>query len=166
MTKSEDTEARIFAVETRFQKKARRADGVPRDQAIDKAQAQIDKVKPQVDDWLDRELQELARLVADVRAGDAEPNWIAAANSRSRQLRDIGTTMNLELMSFVADSLCELLDSIDAGNECNMDAIACHIDSLTLSRQENYRYMRPEQVPELTEGLRRVANRATTEPSR
>ncbi len=157
MTKSAHPEARIFPVDTRFQKMARSAGGVPREQAVEKAQAAIDEIKPAFDTWLDRELQDFANLIANAHAGDAEEDWIAIANLRSRQLRDIGTTMRFELLSFIADSLCELLDSITAGGACNMDSIACHVDALILSRQDRYRDLQPEQVPELTKGLRRVA---------
>jgi len=162
MTKSADSEARIFSIDTRFQKMARREGGVPREQAVETAQAKIDEIKPEFDNWLDRELQDFASLIANAQAGDAQPDWIVIANFRSRQLRDIGTTMRFELLSFIADSLCDLLDSIAASGECNVDSIVCHVDALILSRQDRYRDLQPEQVPELTKGLRRVAKRAGT----
>ena len=161
MAKSVDPKARIFPVDTRFQKMARRAGGVPREQAIERAQAEIDEIKPEFDDWLDRELQDFASLIANAHAGNAKTDWIAIANFRSRQLRDIGTTMRFALLSFIADSLCELLDSITTGGECNMDSIVCHVDALILSRQDPYRHLQPEQVPELAKGLRRVAKRTS-----
>lgn len=160
MTKSPNPEVRIFLVDTRFQKMARRAGGVPCEQALERAQAAIDKLKPEFDNWLDRELQDFESLIVSAYAGDAKPDWIDIANFHGRQLRDIGTTMRFELLSFIADSLCELLDSISAGGECNMDSIVCHVDALILCRQDRFRDLRPEQVPELTNGLRRVAKRA------
>ena len=50
MSESDKPEARIFAVETRFQKLARRSGGIPRDQAIEQATLQIDAAKPTFDD--------------------------------------------------------------------------------------------------------------------
>ena len=44
MAESGDREARVFSVETRFQKMARRPGGVPRDQAIEKAAAKIEEL--------------------------------------------------------------------------------------------------------------------------
>jgi len=160
MTESANPEARIFVVETQFQKMARRAGGIAREQAIEKAQAEIDQIKPEFDDWLDRELRD---LIANARTGDGTADWIATTNFRSRQLRDTGTTMGYELLSFIADSFCDLLDSIADGGECNMDAIVCHTDAMMLSLQDAYRHLRPDQVPELTKGLQRVAKRPGTQ---
>jgi hypothetical protein len=70
--------------------------------------------------------------------------------------------MGFELLSFVADSLCDLLDSIADGAECNMESVVCHVDALVLSRQERYRHMQPDQVPDLTKGLRRVVKHVST----
>lgn len=158
MADNADPEARIFPVDTHFQKMARRAGGVPRDQAIESAQAEIDEIKSAFDDWLDQELRD---LIASAHAGDAKPDWIVVANFHSRQLRDVGTTMGLELLSFIADSLCELFDSIAASGECNIDSVVCHTDALLLARQEPYRHLKPEQVPDLIKGLRQVTKRAS-----
>jgi len=43
MVKETTPEARLFFVDTRFQKMARRPGGVPRDRAIEQAQKYIDK---------------------------------------------------------------------------------------------------------------------------
>ncbi len=62
-------EARIFAVETRFQQLARRAGGMPRDKALERAQSALEEAKPAYDDWLEREVAGLADLVKNVEAG-------------------------------------------------------------------------------------------------
>jgi hypothetical protein len=159
MTKPDHPDVREFHVETRYQTMARRKGGVPRDQAIKQAEQQIELLKPQFDDWLDGELQEFAALIKTAEAGAAEAGWIAGANRRSHDLRDCASTLGFELLAFIANSLCEILDAIEAGRPCNIDSIACHLDALTLARQGNYRYMKPEQVPELTEGLDKVVKR-------
>jgi hypothetical protein len=153
--------ARIFPVDTRFQQMARRSGGVSRDRAIERAQAALEEVKPGYDEWLEREVKGLADLVKNVEAGREEPGWIETATFRSRQLRDSSGSLGYELLAFISGSLCELLDSIEAGSECNMESIVCHIDALMLARQGSYRRMRPEQVPELTKGLQRVVKHVT-----
>jgi len=165
MTKAKTgQEARIFAVETRFQKLARRDGGVPRDKAIAQAHAEIEQVKPDFDQWFDIELRELAALVNNAQSGEGKPGWIETAGFRSRQLRDSAGTLGFELIEFIAGSLCEILESIEAGNECNMESILCHVDALILARQPYYRALQPEQVPELTKGLRRVVKHVTINP--
>jgi hypothetical protein len=153
--------ARIFPVETRFQQMARRAGGVPRDRAIERAQSALDEAKPAYEDFLEREVKGLTDLVHTVEAGNDEPGWVETATFRSRQLRDSAGSLGYELVAFIAGSLCELLDSIEGGSECNMESIICHVDALMLARQGSYRRMKPEQVPELTKGLQRVVKHVT-----
>jgi hypothetical protein len=156
MTTPKHPEAREFNVDTRFQRMARRKGGVPRDKAIKQAQAAVEQVKPQFDKWLDGELQEFAVLIKSAEIGAADAGWAAEANLRSHQLRDGASTVGFELLAFIANSLCEILDAIEAGSACNMDSITCHLDALTLARKPGYRYLKPEQVPELTKGLHKV----------
>jgi hypothetical protein len=149
----------VFEVETRFQKLARRDGGVPKDKAIEQAQNRIEKAKPSFDDWFEEELRQLTSLIADARAAKAGPDWVEIANARSRQLRDSSGTLGFPMLAFIAKSLCDILDSIEAGAECNMESITCHVDALNLVTQKSYRRLEPEQMPELTDGLRRVVQR-------
>jgi hypothetical protein len=158
-------DARVFPVETRFQKMAKREGGVPREKAIEQAQNEIEGVKPRFDNWLGDELQEFKRLMKKVEGAKADAEWIKTANFHSRQLRDSAITLNFELLAFISGSLCEILDSIESGSECNMESITCHIESLLLAAQASYRHLKPEQVPDLTNGLHRVVKRVTAQPS-
>src|SRR3984957_212729 len=153
--------ARIFPVETRFQQLARRTGGVPREQALERAQSALEEAKPAYDDWLEREVVGLAGLVKAVETGSEGPGWLETATFRSRQLRDSAGSLGYELLAFIAGSLCELLDSIEGGSECNMESIVCHIDALMLVCHRSYRRVKPEQVPELTKGLQRVVKHVT-----
>lgn len=165
MRTNSDKSVRIFPVETQFQKMARREGGIPREKAIEEANAEVEEIKPGFEDWLAKELEILDGIVRTAKAGGAGPDWAEQANHHSRQLRDVGTTMGFVLLTFIAGLLCEILDEITAGAECNMDSVTCHVDSLFLARQEPYRNMRPEQVPELTKGLRRIADKISTLPT-
>jgi hypothetical protein len=153
--------ARIFPVDTRFQQLARRTGGVSRNRAIERAEAALDNIKPAFEDFLEREVASVANMVKDVQAGHEEPGWIETTSFRTRQLRDSAGSLGYELIAFIAGSFCELLDSIEAGSECNMESIVCHVDALMLARQKSYRRMKPDQVPELTKGLQRVVKHVT-----
>lgn len=159
------SDARIFAVDTRFQKMARREGGVSRDKAIEQAQTEIKEAKSHFDAWLEGELKEFVRLMKKIDGAKAAKDWVETANFHSHQLRDSATTLGFELLAFIAGSLCEILDSIEAGGECNTEAIACHIEALLLAGQESYRDLKLTQVTGLTEGLKRVARRATAQPT-
>jgi hypothetical protein len=153
-----DREARTFFVETRFQRLARRPGGLSRAQALENAQTRIEESKPDFESWLDGELRALTDLVAaGVQAGAADPAWAEGIVAHCSQLRDIGTTMGYRLLSFIAGNLCEILDDPNTDAKGNIDSIMCHLDALLLARQAQYRDLRPEQLPELTGGLRRVA---------
>jgi hypothetical protein len=158
MSEKSVREGRTFFLETRFQRMARRPGGVPRAQAIKDAQAQIDAGQPEFEAWLDGQLSELTGIVRQAQAGTAERRWWEAVASQGRQLRDVGTTMGFVLLSFVANNLCAILENANGAAEANLDLIACHVDALLLAKQKQYRKLRPEQLPELSEGLRRVAD--------
>ena len=156
MSSEKHPEARVFFVDTRFQMMARRPGGVSRDAALEGARNAINEIQPEIDYGLERELQELVKLVKRVQAGDPQENWIEIASFQSRQIHDVGTTIGAELLTFIAESLCDMLDTIHAGGKCNMEPIVLHLDALMMARREPYRRMRPEQLPELTQGLRRM----------
>ena len=153
--------ARAFFVDSRFEQWARRPGGMPRDEALERAQAKIDEIRPSFGDWLDGELQELGKAIgqngpdgSNDRQFDRYRIHTMPADTRCRH--DDG----FDLVTFVANNLSEIFEAINAGAEYRADLIDCHIQALLLARQERYRNLRPEQLPELSSGLRRVAEYA------
>ena len=156
-----EQDARAFFVDSRFEQLARRPGGMPRDEALERAQAKIDEIRPSFGDWLDGELQELSKVIGQNGPdGSNDRNWIDIAYIQCLRIRDVGTTMGFDLVTFVANNLSEIFEAINAGAEYRADLIDCHIQALLLARQERYRNLRPEQLPELSSGLRRVAEYA------
>jgi hypothetical protein len=164
MAENPNNEARIFSPKTRFQTLARRPGGVSRSKAVENAMGKIEEAKLGFDDWLDGELTELIGAVERAKAGEAVDEWIDTAQFHANQLRDVGTTVGFELLTFIANTLCTILDGIKAGAECNMESLACHIDALLLIRQKEFRHLRPDQVPELSRGLHQVAESVSIVP--
>jgi len=155
---SDADDARIFSVDNRFNKLARRPGGVSRDQALDRAQTTLDENKVGFGDWLDQELRQLNDAIERCASPDTRDSEATdVAYLHCRRIRDVGTTMGYELASFVANNLCEIFASIKAGAEYRGDLVDCHFQALLLAKQEQYRNLRPEQLPELSSGLRRVA---------
>jgi hypothetical protein len=152
-----------FLVDSNFQKMARRSGGIPRNQALENAQVAIDKIKLSFGDWLDGEIES---LTAEIQKGKLAPagevSWAEAATIHARQIRDVGTTMGFELVTFIANNLCEIFEAIVAGSGPRNEMIDCHIDALFLAKQDQYRHLRPEQLPELSIGLRRVLEVSNT----
>lgn len=158
--------AREFFVETDFQKKVRRPGGVTRHQAIGRARVQIDTLKQDFGGWLSDELHRLDTAIQWLAVDPGNQALLDDAFRSSRQLRDVGTTMGYELMTFVAGSLCEVLDAIQGGADYDQELIDCHLDALHLARQDSYKDVSPNQVPELCNGLRRAAEHSISPPGR
>jgi len=149
--------AREFPVETDFHKKARRAGGVTRNQAVGNAQAQIETLKEEFTDWLKDGLDRLQSAIQLAETFPDNAMLVEDAFRSSCELRDIGTTMGYELVTFVANRLCEVLNAIRNGADYDKVLIRCHLDALQLARQDSYRNVSPDQVPDLCDGLRRAA---------
>jgi len=161
MTKK-SPDANIFPVETRFQKMALRPGGLTREQAIGRAQARVDELKPAFDKWLTQNLQEFVAAVRDLEAHPASELRREIAYSQCSQLRDVGSTMGYELLTFIAENVCKHLESVRAGAAYHKEAMDCHIDAIVLAAKPPYATMKPEQLPEITGGLMRVMERAKT----
>lgn len=156
--------ARVFSPNTRFQKLARRPGGVPRSRAVENADSKVEEAKLGFEEWLDGELAELIGTIQLAKSGAAIDEWIDVAQFHTNQMRDVGTTVGFELLTFVSNTLCTILDGIKAGAECNMESLTCHIDALLLIRQKQFRNLRPDQVPELSRGLHQVAESVSIIP--
>jgi hypothetical protein len=150
-------DGKMFLVDSHFQKMARRTGGVSREQAMESAQMALEKIKMGFGDWLEGELKALiTQLRKGPSASPGDVNWAEIAIIHSRQIRDVGSTMGFELVTFITNNLCEILEAVIAGAPSRNEMISCHIDALLLAKQEKYRHLRPEQLPELSSGLRRV----------
>jgi hypothetical protein len=161
MAEQPSRDPNVFPVDTRFQQMARRPGGVVRESAIENAQRQIDDMKPSFIDWLDRELKELSVATRLVTNNPGDTSALERAHEASCQLRDVGGTMGYKLVTFVATNFCGILDAMRAGAPLDKDMIDCHMDALLLARTEPYRHLRPEQLPEMSKGLRRVVELAS-----
>jgi chemotaxis protein histidine kinase CheA len=160
MADKPEREALVFYADSRFERLARRPGAVAREQALWNAQSHVDDLKSDFLEWLDQELQQLRAELAQVEVDRSDMTVLDRANNNSSQLRDIGATMGFELVTFVAGSLCAMLDTIKAGAAYDKDMIDCHINALFLVKTEPYRNLSPHQVPEMSYGLRRIVELA------
>jgi hypothetical protein len=132
-------DASILIVRTRFEAMATRPGGVPRESAIETANASLTEMKPDFIEWLDRELALLTEAVpgelkaVTVTIDDA---WIHGAYVHCRSIRDVGATMGFEMITFIANGLCELIEAVRAGIECPGETIEAHVRALTLAKRE------------------------------
>jgi hypothetical protein len=156
MNKPPDYEAREFHVETKFQQLAKRPGGVSREQALTNAQASVATLKPGFETWLDDEIAMLLRSVPKDGQDLGDKRWMDTADAHCQHMADVSATMGYEFVSYVATNLCLMFDAIRQGADYRRDVMKCHVDALLLGRKDKFRRMKPEDVPELTDGLRRV----------
>lgn len=159
-----DDNVRIFPVVTRFQKLALRPGGVPRDKAIAEANSALDKLKPEMDQWIDSEIKALRDALPKVGAVSADPDWVAAAATHASNLYDVGTTAGYALVTFVAGAICDILESSEAATARGIDSLNTHFDALQLVRKPQYYHLSPEDLPELKNGLLNVVARVGPRP--
>ena len=156
MSKRDDYEAREFHIETKFQALAKRPGGVAREQAIVNAQTTVATLKPAFETWVDDEMTQLLKIIPPDGADLKDRAWMNIADTHSQRLADVSATMGYDFVSYVANNLCLMFDAIKQGADYRRDVMVCHLDALVLGRKDKFRRMKPEDVPELTDGLRRV----------
>jgi len=158
--------ANLFYPDTRFERLARRPGGIERDAALERAQAAVDDLKPDFSNWIDNEFDALNAALADIASDPEDKDAMQRAFHSCAQLRDVSGTMGYDLVTFVARTLCDILEAYIAGAAYNNEVVECHNNAFMLARLEQYRHLTPEQVPEMTEGLLRVVEIASIVPSK
>ncbi len=93
MKKKQDIPATVFYPENRFDRMARRAGGVPREQALAQAQAQVDEIAPGFTPWLEQEMQALCTAIDALSKNPASKMHREKATQSSEQMRDTGSTL-------------------------------------------------------------------------
>jgi len=159
--KQGDTEANIFYADTRFERMARRPGGLSREEALERAQSAVEDLNTDFSGWIDEQYSELRTALADIAHNPKDKEALERAHLKSAYLRDVGATMGYILVTFVATTLCDVLDAYIAGAPFDKNVTDCHMDAFLLARTDDYRHLRPEQVPELAKGLLRVVEVAS-----
>jgi hypothetical protein len=151
-----ENEAREFHVETKFQQFAKRSGGIPRETAIINAQTTVAALKPNFETWVGDEMAKLLKAIPAEGADLENSAWMDVADGHCQRLADVSATMGYEFMSYVANNLCLMFEAVKRGADYRRDVMVCHLDALALGRKDKFSRMKPEDVPDLTEGLRRV----------
>lgn len=157
-------DANIFYADTRFERLARRPGGVSREEAINQAQSAIEELKADFTDWIDQQYAELSATLTDIVNDPSDTSALERAHQKCAYLRDVGSTMGYSLVTFVASTLCEVLDAYMAGAPFDKKVTDCHMDAFLLARTDEYKHRLPEEVPELAKGLLRVVEVASIAP--
>jgi chemotaxis protein histidine kinase CheA len=160
MRETHNPDVHIFFPNTRFERLARRPGGVPREKALARAEKMVDELKSDFGEWLDRELQELTTALSKAERDLNDNAALEDAYRNCAQLQGVCAAMGYDLVTFVAENLCKIISTVMTGAAYDKEMIDCHTDAFLLAKTEQYRAMRPDQVPEMASGLRRVVELA------
>ncbi len=160
MRNTPSSDVRIFFADTRFERMARRPGGVSREKALARAQKMVDELKSDFGDWLDRELNELNAALSKAESDLNDNAALEDAYRNCTQLQNVCAAMGYELVTFVAENLCKIISTVMTGAAYDKEMIDCHTDAFLLAKSDQYRALRPDQVPEMASGLRRVVELA------
>ena len=161
MPEAIEPNVRIFFANSRFERMARRPGCISRHDALAKAEAQIDELKSGFNDWLDHELGNLTEALAKVERDFNDSTSLDSAYRNCAQLQGVCAAMGYNLVTFVAENLCKVIETVMSGSVYDKDMIDCHINAFWLAKTDEYRSMSPAQVPEMAQGLRRVVELAS-----
>jgi hypothetical protein len=159
-------DAETFYAETHYERMVRRPGGSPRDEALAAAQLQIDELKVGFLDWLNQQLNQLSSALGELDADPAVTSRVERAYQVCAQVQDVGTTMGFSLVTFVAKTLCEVLESMKAGAIYDKEMIDCHINALLYVAKDPHRSLTQQQIVELSGGLRHLAGIASIIPGK
>jgi hypothetical protein len=148
--------ATVFYTDNEFDRTATLPGGVPREEAIQRADDQLVALMPDFEVWLDTALKELQRISRSIRKTGADQNALDMLQRNTSYLLELGTTMGFPLITFVAQNFCEVLENIKPGTRTSKAIIECHVNALLLARTDAYRNLQPDQLSEMTEGLRSI----------
>ena len=133
------------------------ADGVPLAEALARADANLEEIRPPSVAHIDALLAALpARASAEPHAGEVEGLYGTA-----KELAGLAGVFGLEALGRAAYSLCELLDIQRAGGGWSAAAVTVHLEGLRLLRQEDSGALTPEAISAVLAGLDKVVARVT-----
>ena len=144
----------------RYHRLAKRTGGIPRDEAIQRANVFIESVKSKYHEWVFDDILRLEEAVVALRGRSTpNPEDIENAYHRARVIRDLGTTMGYPLVTAVTDSLCELLHRFKNANVCDEVSVEAHFCALLLVISPGYAVGNRGGIEDLLFDLRRAVDR-------
>lgn len=117
---------------TRFHRMATREGGIARDEAVKNVQRFLDELKPKYLEWLRADMTLLESGIETLRAGNSRSEDWQKVYRQSCVIRDLGASFGYRTVTDVADSLCELMQRLEASGTEHMPSIETHVLALRL----------------------------------
>ena len=117
---------------TRFHRMAVREGGIARDEAVKNVQRFLDQLKPKYLEWLRADMALLESSVDALAADSSSGDEWKKIYRQSCVIRDLGASFGYRSVTDVADSLCELIQRLEASGTEHMPSIETHVLALRL----------------------------------
>ena len=136
-------------------------DGIPLAEALARAEAKLEEIRPPTVERIDQVLEELGAK-APPSPSASEINAIYRA---ANEIAGTAGVFGLPALGRAAYSLCELVDGLRTTGTWNAAAVTVHLEGLRLLRGEDSGALPPEAIAAVLAGLDKVVFRVT-DPAR
>ena len=145
---------RRLSIPNRLAQFVNTADGMPLAEALARADANLEMIRPPSVEHIDALLAELGAKAADKPSPAEVERLYRVAN----ELAGLGGVFGLGALGRAAYSLCELLDGLRVSG-WNAAAVTVHLEGLRLLRHEDSGAVPPEAIAAVLAGLDKVVAR-------
>ena len=164
MNSSDDDRPKVQRAEkrsgvSRFHRFALRDGGISRDDAIKNVQKMIVKLKPTYLEWLEKDIQTLKEKLDLLKTDRLAREDSRSAYRQSCVIRDLGTTFGYGAITDIADSLCELLNRLEANGIRHDQAIEAHLRGLQIVGSADADALSQSVDSRLIVGLRAIVDK-------
>ena len=149
---------KVHEVDHNFGRMARSPGGVSREAALQRAAAEVERLKPKVSEHIRQELSRMEAALQSARTGLRVQDSVADAYAACQNLRDVAESVGYSLVGLISTNLCTIFEAIEAAEQSYPAAIIeCHVEALRLALSEPYHGKKPHDLPELSAGLAQIA---------
>lgn len=144
---------------SRFHRMALRDGGISREEAVKKVQKMIANLKPTYLQWLENDMHALKEKLESLKTDSSSRDDSQSAYRQSCAIRDLGTTFGYGAVTDIADSLCELLNRLEANGARHDQAIEAHFRALQIVGSADADALSQSVDSRLIVGLRTIVDK-------
>ncbi len=125
-----------------------------------KAEEAIIAMTPQFLDWVKTDLENIEKFINKLKAPDNQARETLKEIFRiAHDMKGQGGTFGFNLITTIADQLCQMIDKFDTIGEEELEAIQVHIDAIKLVVKDNMLGNGGEEGAKILTGLKKVSNK-------
>ena len=157
-----DEKPQVIKVPNLLRAKVGNKPGPDLDQIVQQAEAALDDMQDQYEEWIRDYLKTINAALSDARAGvPPDPDAIARIRKASHEIKGQGQTFGYPLLTQAGHMLHGFIERDEAKAARNLDLIAAHIDFMNRVVQDGIRGDGGPQEEEVLSGLDTAVQKLT-----